>query len=398
MEYLRDNIRDLFAPRTSADIDVEEVTRKTSQLEVDLDTIVENHTALRTAYREECAEHAALTGEYEKACEHIRRLRTERDMAIEHSHKLVSERDQLQQDCHEAERSRQKAAEEAEKARTQLTSYKSELSVATKIGNQISDGEVCSRMDRLFYSIQDFAISATRSVDLDISKLNKGAAIWLKDHIPGVEKIPKAHKPYIITALVAKSLLMRFQTDKYFGLSADTEITAARRLARAFTGVETAGTKDWLEPTRKLLGSLDEQALQESDQALVDSMALEMHSILDPVLQGTWKPTAEKSLRKIVQSAFELFRMLHSSKALFQIEFTPAASPRGKLAFDAAMMQALASEEDHGALRNQLLQVSVFPGVFKYGDEMGNNLDELTVICRARVILQKESHLSSSSR
>ncbi|KAK5682016.1 hypothetical protein LTR17_027435 [Elasticomyces elasticus] len=140
-----------------------------------------------------------------------------------------------------------------------------------------------------------------------------------------------------------------------------------------WTGVETAGTKDWLEPTRKLLGSLDEQALQESDQALVDSTALEMHSILDPVLQGTWKPTAEKSLRKIVQSPFEPFRMLHSSKALFQIEFTPAASPRGKLAFDAAMMQVLASEEDHGALRNQLLQVSVFPGVFKYGDKIGNN-------------------------
>lgn len=134
--------------------------------------------------------------------------------------------------------------------------------------------------------------------------------------------------------------------------------------------------KAWLEPTRKLLETTDKVVLEKSMQSLVDRAVLHALKALSLALPAKPPAYAETRLRKTFASAFELFRMLHRSKASFQVEFSPAVLPDGASQFRAEQMQALNSVDEDSVLEGRTIQVSVFPGVFKFGDEMGNNVSD----------------------
>ncbi|KAK4901418.1 hypothetical protein LTR49_027272 [Elasticomyces elasticus] len=101
-------------------------------------------------------------------------------------------------------------------------------------------------------------------------------------------------------------------------------------------------------------------------------------------------------MRKISISAFELFRTLQQAKAVFRFQFIHAASSSEITKFESGVMQALGSTEEDDALQGKPVQASVFPAVWKLGDEMGNNLNERTTICKARVVVQQKSQQRAS--
>ncbi|KAK5744404.1 hypothetical protein LTR17_002114 [Elasticomyces elasticus] len=329
-----------------------------------------------------------------KNSHYVNFLQSKATKAEKSNQELQAERDQLQKAYQSVQRAWQKANEETSKARTQLTQFKSSLSTLTKSKPQITDGEVCSKVDQLFYSIQDFALKASRLAGFDVTKLSTNDFGFLKGYAKNAGYPPKVLKPYIITILLIQILVARFDTEYYFGSSQDSMINAVAQMAKAADDKDAVETKAWLEPTRKLLSIIDDAALRKSDEQLVTNAVNHFFHALGPSLDDKWPPKAENGLRKIASSAMELFKSLHQSKAVFKFDFE--ASGGKNYHFIGTDMQAIANEEEELKLGGRPLEMLVFPGVFKFGDEMGNNCDEITVICKARVMLKKQVHPAAS--
>ncbi|KAK5678545.1 hypothetical protein LTS10_008989 [Elasticomyces elasticus] len=421
-------LRGLF--RNPTDAEVQEVFRHNSQLDAEIKTLNSSNAALKRAQRDMLSEITDLKvdmrdarylrqdqhDEHIKECSQLRKenskirdqheqlrirstkLLADANKALESRKVYKAECHQLQQRCHEASQALEKANGEADKARTQLTRFKSSLSTLTKAKSQITDGEVCSKVDQMFYSIQDFALKASRCGTFEIGNLRKNDSEWLRSFILDAETLPKALNPYIIATLVSQYLVTRFDPEYYFGNSSDQLVGAVAQIAKAAYTKDVSETKAWLEPTRRLLTLIDYPMLQESDALHITDAVEEIGRTLGPPLSNKWDDKAEASLRKITTSAFELFRMLQQSNAVFRMNFTGATLPGGECYFSPELMQAVASAEEDSILDGRQIQMLVFPGIFKFGDEMGNNQDEMTVICKARVVPQKESHPAGSMK
>ncbi|KAK5119642.1 hypothetical protein LTR85_007471 [Meristemomyces frigidus] len=156
-------------------------------------------------------------------------------------------------------------------------------------------------------------------------------------------------------------------------------ISALRDVPFAGSGVEA---KPWLTATRKLLFAGDDAAMRESEHALTESAFQEVDWTLMTALPTNREDTG-KALRKCFAAAFQLYRSLHEAKALFQMEMSPC------VAFQPDVMTAVNSAEDDSQLTGKPIALSVFPGIYKFGDAFGEKFDEMTVICKARVTIQE---------
>ncbi|KAK3116936.1 hypothetical protein LTR53_002159 [Teratosphaeriaceae sp. CCFEE 6253] len=265
-------------------------------------------------------------------------------------------RGQLQKGYQELQRAWKDARDEAEKARAELTLYKSRLASSSQVETQVTDDEIGSKMDQIFYAIQDFAVTASRGSHFGQSLFHS--------------------RTYQISAT-------------YLGMFKNGWQYAYREAAIYPNGLDHADvamTKAWLEPTRKLIAKVDEEAFEKANEALPDELNREIEHILGPCFGGRWHASAASKIQKITTSALGLFDVLHRSKATFEIRFVPSEAMASSDGFKPEAMQAIASAQEDGELAGTPLCMVVFPAVIKFGDEMGEHRDQKTVICKARVI------------
>ncbi|KAK4950847.1 hypothetical protein LTR10_010840 [Elasticomyces elasticus] len=377
---------DLKAARSKFNKDVatlrDGLNKENAALKDDLATAYNQYNRLVARYSELSIDHANVIPVDLEAKESVQALQAERE--------------NLLRKCQKAEESIQNAQKDAEEARTQLARFKASLTSATKLDPQVTDGAVRAKIDQIFYSIQDFALTASRVAKFEASRLTEIRFNGLDSYILDAEELPKALAPYFITTLVARILFTRFSPEYYFGSPSESIIADAAQIAAMTKDTNPMETKAWLQPTRKLLSCIDEQALQESDKRLFDSALEKSIKLLGTLFQDKWHAKSESNLRKIVTAACDLFKLLHESKALFKIDFAGTSLNTERSRFRPEMMQAIGTDEEDGQLDGRQLQMLVFPGVFKYGDEMGDNQNEMTVVCKARVVAQKESHPAGS--
>ncbi|KAK3619065.1 hypothetical protein LTR56_024270 [Elasticomyces elasticus] len=377
---------DLKAARSKFDKDIatlkNEFDKDNAALKDDLATAYNQYNRLVTRYSALSIDHGNVVSVDLEARESVQALQAERE--------------QLLRKCQQAENSFQNAKEEAEKARNQLARFKASITSATKLDPQVTDGAVRAKIDQIFYSIQDFALTASRVAKFEASRLIEIRLNGLENYVLDAEKLPKALAPYFITTLIARILFTRFSPEYYFGSPSESIIEDAAQIAAMTKVTNPMETKAWLQPTRKLLSCINEQALQESDKRLLDGALEQSFKILGTLFQDKWHAKSESNLRKIVTAACDLFKLLHESKALFKIDFAGTSLNTERSRFRPEMMQAIGTDEEDGQLDGRQLQMLVFPGVFKYGDEMGDNQNEMTVVCKARVVPQKESHPAGS--
>ncbi|OTA24452.1 hypothetical protein BTJ68_11966 [Hortaea werneckii EXF-2000] len=145
--------------------------------------------------------------------------------------------------------------------------------------------------------------------------------------------------------------------------------------------------KAWLEPTRKVMSQADSNAVQQADQNLLDCALDTIKRGLGASAAVDWK-AAEPALRKALVTGHGLFRSLHHSKASFRMEMHPVRTGDDWTVFNDNLMTAINSLEEEDVLVGRPLAVCAFPAIHKYGNELGENQDERTVVCRARVIPQ----------
>ncbi|KAK3616100.1 hypothetical protein LTR22_027180 [Elasticomyces elasticus] len=423
---LTENIKEWFHLPTETHI--ESMVRRISQLEHELDSVKTSLAAVKRARKGLLGHNSRLNNDLRTASafskKEIATSKSERDLAKEKFEDLVSryselcdgynklapdstelkrslsaleaEHEQLQLKYQGAQHAVQNAEGEAGQARTQLTRFKSNLSTANKLKPQITDSDIRARVDQIFYLLQDFAITACRVAKFEACNLSRVQLRGLDHIIQDAEALPKALTPHIITTLVGTLLIQRFAPAYYFGLSPETVISEVAQLVASTHDTNPIETKAWLEPTRKMLSLTKAQELRESDERFFQNTLDDLMQFLGELFDDKSAPKAEASLRKIITTAFDLFKLLHESKALFKIDFlgTNLVSEENK--FRSGTMQAIASDEEETALVRRPLQMLVFPGVFKFGNELGNNQEEMTVICKARVVPQKESRPTGS--
>ncbi|KAK5129420.1 hypothetical protein LTR08_003276 [Meristemomyces frigidus] len=379
--------RYVMPPRISPHEDVQETVRLVHQLQDGVRETAAENEKLKEFYRGLEQAYDEATAKEEQARMQIQTfLQAEKDSNA-YITSVQNELDDLRARTHEAQRSQQASEAEASNLHQQLITFKRSTVQHGKLGNQITDAEVRAKMDKVFYATQDFAVSALRGAQLDLSQLSQDAKDWLSSYSSGPDSPPKSCNPQIIISLLSNTLVTAFAPKYYFGISSNPAIAAAMLLASAKSSAATdvvAVVKPWLEPTRRLLDRLDEMALQKADQSFIDKAVKHFHCLLVYALPMDWN-VAQVGLRKIFAAAFELFRLLHHSKAFFRLEVM--SIDRG---YQQNTMESVNSTEEETVLAGRPLELSVFPAVYKFGNELGDNQDEMTTVCKARVVAQKK--------
>lgn len=379
------------------------------QLEDDIQAAANSRQDLEARYGKLHKAFLDATAKESEARAQVQKLLQGRQEAEKYITGLHNRIDELGRCCHESQRAKQGEEAEVDKLRRQLITFKSNTTIHTNVSSQATDEEVRQRMDMIYYATQDFAVTALRGAPLGTSvlqwlshfadeaagpsRLSFEARSWLRTHLLSVDVPPKSCWPTIVVSIVARVLVESFTPEYYFGISLSLPVHAAMALASNVTGQRrnitgfleetdlpavdmVADAKSWLEPTRNFISRLDETALLKSDQALVDRAIKQLHSMMAEALRLDWV-AADAGLRKIFGTAFELFRALHRSKALFHIKMTPVVLPGVSSCFQIDSMTAVSSAEDERALIGRLIEVSVFPGIYKFGNELGENVSTL---------------------
>lgn len=126
--------------------------------------------------------------------------------------------------------------------------------------------------------------------------------------------------------------------------------------------------------TRKMISRFDEDHLRRADENLVDQMLLEMQHTLDRVGTFVWTDEVMQALRKVFNSGLEFFRLLLRQQARYKIEMLSAkCNDRQARLFDPAAMTDVNNEEEE-QLHGCAIEMSLFPIIYKCGDEDGDNV------------------------
>ncbi|KAI7231897.1 hypothetical protein KC330_g6192 [Hortaea werneckii] len=291
-------------------------------------------------------------------------------------------------------------AQEAKAAdlQQQLLTFKGDIAASTRTENQLTDDEVRQKMDRVFYGIQNFVLEILRGKNLDRIKLpNEGKAPQL-GHTLVPDTADKSCLVQLIMGLVATIVAELADPERLFGLPTDgTILKLAADFAAYMKVKKVASFKEWLQSTRKMMQEYNKAAVDEADGKLLFAACHKLQMLLGDAIVLSWEIEAPR-LIKILTPARDLFRTLHSAKADFHVEMMPIQFGDGIVPFDTDTMTAVQNDEEETELLGRALQISVFPAVYKYGNKMGQNMEEMTVVCKAKVVVQKPNVVKEALR
>lgn len=100
-----------------------------------------------------------------------------------------------------------------------------------------------------------------------------------------------------------------------------------------------------------------------------------INKILDELTCSMTTETRDKGLRSIIEQAVELSRLFRVQRAQFKVHM-PTVENEHPLIFDDETMEDTSSEDDY-ALDARHVECVIFPCLFKFGDETGDNVSFL---------------------
>ncbi|KAI7225907.1 hypothetical protein KC330_g8997 [Hortaea werneckii] len=260
----------------------------------------------------------------------------------------------LEKRCQALQKAYQMAEAQAKMFKHELLLFKKSAAASAKVTNQLGDDDIRKEFDNVFYALQDFALST-------LNRLSDTAKDWSSSYIRDPSNMSREYAPQNMLILLSRIVVCLFEPEHLFGVPQEALGTAAKELAAKM--IDTPVAKAWLDLTRKVL-EIDHEAVMDADEMLVE-MAVN-HTV--EMLQ---------------------YRDLHCCKAIFKLRMITCRSSEGSSIFETTTMEAIASNENEGSFTSRPIELSVFPGIYKYGNEMCHDQHQMTVICRARAIPQK---------
>ncbi|KAI6821314.1 hypothetical protein KC340_g12894 [Hortaea werneckii] len=286
---------------------------------------------------------------------------------------------------------RARMASEAQTAdlQRQLLAFKRDIAVSAKKEDQLTDDEIRQKMNQIYYSIQDFAVGILRSRNFDFMKLSQEGKSWFQKNGFRLKNVKRSGYVQLLISLITKIVIDLYDPDYLFGLPRkNTALYAVAETVARINDTNVIGFKEWLQSTRKLMQHHNKHATHEADEDLFVESCSDLQDLFEDAIVIDWQ-TETPRLVKILAPALDLFRKLHSAKADFKVKVMPVQHRNGIVTFDTDTMTAIQSEEEEDELLGRALQISVFPAVYKYGNEVGQNMEEMTTVCKAKVVVQK---------
>ncbi|KAI6881796.1 hypothetical protein KC360_g7149 [Hortaea werneckii] len=299
--------------------------------------------------------------------------------------KIQSQRQEIQQER------KVRMAREAQTAdlQQQLLTFKRSIAASAKKDDQLTDDEIGQKMNQIYYGIQEFVVGILRGRNFDFGRLSREGRFWFREKGSNLESLNRSGCVQVLISLIANVVVGLYNPDNLFGLPhSGTALESVATTVARIDDVDVDGFKEWLQPTRKLMQQYNKHATQQADERLLLQSCESLRELLGDAILLDWE-TETPRLVKILAPVHDLFRTLHSAKADFEVEMMPVQHRNGIVTFDTDTMTAIQSEEEEDELLGRTLQISVFPAVYKYGNEMGQNMEEMTTVCKAKVVVQK---------
>jgi hypothetical protein len=109
------------------------------------------------------------------------------------------------------------------------------------------------------------------------------------------------------------------------------------------------------------------------------------HSIVK-AMHISWTATMEDQLGKVFHNGLDLFRLLQRQQATFHVVMASAYVENEARRINTTTMEDVNGADEDINLQDRLIEVSVFPLVYKMGDERGENVSRRCNGSRKRVL------------
>lgn len=133
-----------------------------------------------------------------------------------------------------------------------------------------------------------------------------------------------------------------------------------------------------------MISDKDLSILRRAERKLVEEMvASAKQDFGSAVPAELWTEDMDGWLGKFFYQVVKLCQILHKQDARYFVDMAPAKD----WMFSPAQMEDMLDSE---AVKGQAIEVSIFPSVYKKGDEWGEKMLVTTVVCKAKVMVKKK--------
>jgi len=144
-----------------------------------------------------------------------------------------------------------------------------------------------------------------------------------------------------------------------------------------------SAVNQWRSTTLVIIRHEYDRACRDHASALTHQIVRHVEDIFGELVEGGVPQSCPRTLGAIVEQAVSLSRLLRVQRARFIVAI-PSMHPRHQALFDNETMEDISGEDEQG-LTGKELQCAVFPALYKFGDEEGNNTQIRNVIAKAQV-------------
>lgn len=266
----------------------------------------------------------------------------------------------------------------------QVWGLKSFVSSSSKMDEQVTDEAFGERMQRLGNGLQNWVITGFRRAKIDVEKANGETCEQLLQLVPTYESLAASSKVHLIQSLVSRLLVDRIFNEYFIGLSKEhaDDLSKVEKYLGEFGSAESMN--QWRSTTLAILRKEAPRKLQTETTAVVESIVMQVNSIMGSISDVQSSETRDHSLRALITSSIELSRLLRVQKAVFSI-MMPSIEAHQRTMFDAESMEDIGGE-DEDTLNEREIRCVTFPGIVKNGDENGERGHLRNVVAKTRVL------------
>lgn len=142
----------------------------------------------------------------------------------------------------------------------------------------------------------------------------------------------------------------------------------------------------WRSTTLAIIKKDGLEKLHAGTQGLIETVIQRIISALSSFMDLANPEVLSQSLRNIIIDAVELSRLLRIQKATFRVNI-PVISKDRPVYFDSQSMEDVGGEDDL-SLGARRIRCVTFPGIFKDGNENGEQVHLTNVVAKSRVLCE----------
>ncbi|KAG5982355.1 hypothetical protein E4U55_002021 [Claviceps digitariae] len=363
------------------------------------------------------AKHSALNQQFLRTDTELRVLRSEAESQ-------EAERRELRQGWDLLRREVKARDDEICLLKSQVRDMKKFLSTSTRTDGQTTDEVFGDGMARLGNGLQNWVITHFRRAKLvdfdrideatlaelnercpctvDFDRIDEATLAELNELVPMYEDLARAAKVHMLQSIVSRILVEMVFGIYFLGLS-DEQMQHFRQMEKTLSQLVLSeeSVNQWRASTLALLRRDAPRLLQDETGTHIEKVTLRINRILDTITTDGDRPTPststvaasrsdtrDSSLRTLVANSVELARLLVAQKAVLRVHM-PEVLPHQQVLVDPDTMEDVGGE-DEDALASREIWCVVFPGVVKYGDENGGQMQLRNVIAKAKVLCQPQ--------